>query len=317
MTSGNGIPGCCAPARGGPVSDEEPVGRSASDGLAQRIRALLVPLRGGFFEMGGRQSANAADLDGPPRRVAVSPFSIGRTTVTNALFAQFVAESGHVTTAEREGWSFVFHLFLPDPRAWPVAPEGTPWWRQVDGASWTHPEGPESTLDGRWDHPVTHVSWYDARAFCAFTGTRLPREAEWEFAARGGRRSGRFPWGNDAMPGGRHMHNVWQGEFPFRNSGEDGFIGTAPAGAFAANGHGLHAMTGNVWEWCADGFGPLPAAARGVPRDPEGANGGRGRVMRGGSYLCHASYCERYYVHSRTGNSPDSSTGNIGFRVAA
>jgi formylglycine-generating enzyme required for sulfatase activity len=309
--------GCCAPARSGSVEAPTQATPGASAELLGAVEASLVPLKGGFFGMGGRQSAHEADLDSPPRRVAVSPFRIGRTTVTNTLFAAFVAESGYVTTAEREGWSFVFHLFLPDPRAFPVAPQGTPWWRQVEGADWAHPEGPGSGIQGREDHPVTHVSWHDAIAFCVFTGTRLPREAEWEFAARGGRRRGRYPWGNDPTPGGRHLHNVWKGEFPFRNSGEDGFVGTAPSDAFPPNGYGLYAMTGNVWEWCADGFGPLPQVAKGVPRDPEGADQGRGRVMRGGSYLCDASYCERYYVHSRTSNAPESSTGNIGFRIAA
>ena len=158
--------------------------------------------------MGGRKSCHAADLDSPPRRVAVSPFRIGRTTVTNRLFKAFISETGYQTTAQREGWSFVFHLFLPDANQHDLHPVETPWWRRVDGATWDAPEGPGSTIENRVDHPVVQVSWDDAKAFCDYTSTRLPHEAEWEFAARGKRKHAKFPWGSGLEPDGTHLHNV-------------------------------------------------------------------------------------------------------------
>jgi len=313
--------GCgCAPPGAGMAAPAAPlIGRTASDDLKAAVSALLVPLRGGFFEMGARQSRYPADLDAPQRKVQLSTFRIGRTVVTNSLYARFAAETGYRSLAEREGWSYVFHLLLPDPARYPNSPPRTPWWRQVHGATWDQPEGPDSSVTGREDHPALHLCWFDAMAFCDFTGTRLPTEAEWEFAARGGLARKQFPWGNALEPGGAHRHNVWQGRFPDENSAEDGFVGTAPADAFPPNGYGLFNMTGNVWEWCADWFGPPPPSPPApLPiRNPKGPASGPGRVTRGGSYLCHASYCERYKVHSRTQNTPDTSTGNLGFRIAA
>ncbi|MCL4069375.1 formylglycine-generating enzyme family protein [Pseudomonas sp. GX19020] len=273
-------------------------------------------LKGGFFDMGNAKPRYEADLDSPRRRVKIAPFQMSATVVTNRLFARFIAESGYRTTAEREGWSFVFHLFLSNPGAYLTHPAGTPWWRRVAGATWNHPEGPGSDIAGREDHPVTHVSWGDASAYAHFTGTRLPSEAEWEYAARGGLARMAFPWGNEMRPGGAFRHNTWQGVFPSENTGEDGFNGTAPALAFPPNGFGLYNMTGNVWEWVQDWFGPLPAAKYPPLSNRAGPDTGSHRVMRGGSHLCHASYCERYFVHSRSHNTPDSSTGHIGFRVA-
>lgn len=283
-----------------------------------QIDAGLCEIPGGFFEMGTNKPRYTVDLDGPARRVKVSGFRIGRLAVTNALFARFIAESGYRTTAEREGWSYVFAPFLEDAARHCDFAAGTPWWRRVDGADWAHPEGPQSTIDARLDHPVVHVSWLDAQAFARFTGTRLPSEAQWEYAARGGLKGKRHPWGNQLVPASGHQQNVWQGHFPDQNLAEDGYAGTAPADHFAPNGYGLYNMTGNVWEWCQDGFGPLPASLKGrPPLDPVGAITSDERVTRGGSHLCHASYCERYYVHSRTPNTADSTTGHTGFRIAA
>lgn len=306
--------GCCPPDRA--ASGAAPaLARGASDDLRAEARAGLVPVPGGFFDMGARQPRYPVDHEGPRRKVHVSPFRIGRTTVTNRLFARFIAESGYRTTAETEGWSYVFHLFLPPEARDAPSPPGTPWWRQIFGATWDAPEGPGSDIAERMDHPAVHVSWFDAAAFCDFTGLRLPTEAEWERAARGGLAHKKFPWGNDLEPRGQHLHNVWQGTFPNLNTCLDGHAGTAPADAFPPNGYGLHNMTGNVWEWTADWFG-VPDIGPRPARDPKGPETGDRRVVKGGSHLCHASYCERYHVHSRTGNTPDSTTGHTGFRIA-
>jgi len=257
----------------------------------------------------------ADDGEGPAHEVDLAPFSVGRCTVTNGEFAAFVEATGHRTEAEAFGWSFVFAGLLgPDARP-TRGVASAPWWRQVEGADWAHPEGPQSAIEDRADHPVVHVSWNDARAFCAWAEARLPTEAEWEYAARGGRVGCRFPWGDELEPGGEHRMNVFQGVFPANNTLADGYAGTAPVGAFAPNGYGLHQMTGNVWEWTADWFDR--AHYRVSPReDPQGPPAGGARVMRGGSYLCHASYCNRYRVDARSSSTPDSSTGNLGFRVA-
>ena len=255
------------------------------------------------------------DGEGPIHVVELSPYRIAPHAVTNGEFAAFVASTGHVTEAEQFGWSFVFAGLLPDDFPPTAAVASAPWWRQVQGADWRHPEGPATDVGDRGDHPVVHVSWGDAAAFCAWSGTRLPTEAEWEMAARGGRRNSVFPWGDDLEPDGRHMMNVFQGHFPADDSGADGFTGTAPVGSFPANGFGLHEMTGNVWEWCADWF-DAGYYQRSPRQDPTGPASGTHRVMRGGSYLCHDSYCRRYRVAARSANTPDSSTGNLGFRVA-
>lgn len=281
--------------------------------------AILGGLRGipgGFFDMGARRSTFPADLDSPRRRVFVDPFRLSPCAVTNADYARFVADTGYRTVAEAEGWSHVFHLFLERPEDWPAAAPGLRWWRRVGGASWAAPEGPGSAVAGREDHPVTHISWFDALAYCRWAGARLPSEAEWECAARGGLARMKFPWGNAFAPGGQPAMNTWQGRFPDENTAEDGYVGTAPVRAYRPNGFGLFNMTGNVWEWVQDWFGPRPEG-RDVPRNPAGPESGVAKVQRGGSFLCHDSYCDRYHVHSRTRNDPFASTSNCGFRIAA
>ncbi|WP_313353062.1 formylglycine-generating enzyme family protein, partial [Paracoccus sp. (in: a-proteobacteria)] len=241
-------------------------------------------------------------------------FAMAPTTVTNRQFARFVAETGYKTLAECEGWSFVFHLLLPEPEACPLSPPGLPWWRKVDGAFWAQPEGIGSAVNARQDDPVVHISWFDALAYCRWSGLRLPTEAQWERAARGGAPNQRFPWGGQLLLRDQHMMNVWQGTFPDVNSAEDGHVGPAPVRSYPPNAYGLYEMTGNVWEWCEDWFAKRPS---GLLRDPAGPQSGTEKVMRGGSYLCHESYCDRYQLHSRSRNSPDSSAGNLGFRVTA
>jgi formylglycine-generating enzyme required for sulfatase activity len=238
------------------------------------------------------------DREGPIREIELPSFWIDPVAVTNSRFAEFVDATGHRTDAEKAGWSFVFGAFLPEGFEPTRGIAAAPWWRQVFGADWRHPEGPHSSVEDRLDHPVVHVSWNDAKAFAAWAGARLPHEAEWEMAARGGLEQARFPWGDELEPGGRHAMNVWQGTFPSRNTGDDGWLGTAPVDEYEPNGHGMLNMSGNVWEWCADRFDR------------------QSRAIRGGSYLCHASYCNRYRVAARSFNTPDSSTGNMGFRVA-
>ena len=315
---------CCAPTGAGCAATDahDPYLAAAlavprADPDTQRtLRAALSPIPGGIFEMGARISTFAADHDSPRRKVRVSPFHIAPTCVTNAEFARFVAATGYRTIAEREGWSFVFHLLLQDPGAWPVTPPGLPWWRKVDGAFWAAPEGPGSDWSARADHPAVHIAWFDAIAYCTWGGLRLPWEAEWERAARGGVARQKFPWGNSLTPNGAHSMNIWQGDFPHTNTAEDGFLGTAPVTAFAPNAYGLWNMTGNVWEWVGDVFGPPPPPGKMPQMDPHGPDKGPARVQRGGSFLCHVSYCDRYHVHSRTRNDPDSATSNSGFRVA-
>ena len=269
---------------------------------------VLLPTS--VFRMGSEdEDVNADDREGPIREVEVSAFEIATTTVTNAQFSQFVRDTGYQTDAERVGWSFVFHLFLSKQRPKPyrnaVQIEAAPWWIAVDRACWRRPFGPGSNTRSLQKHPVVHVSWNDAKAFCSWAGCRLPTEAEWEFAARGGLDQKRYPWGNELTPNGQHRCNIWQGEFPNINTAADGYTGTAPASAYEPNGYGLFNTAGNVWEWCEDWFDTSHPSVQFRT----------GKVLKGGSYLCHASYCNRYRVAARYANAPNTSTGNCGFRV--
>ena len=281
--------------------------------------SAMVELPGGTFLMGSEDpDSRPEDGEGPVREVTVGGFRIDHTTVTNAQFGAFVDATGYQTEAESFGWSYVFEGLLSKSkqrRLGNTHVQAAPWWLAVEGAFWHKPEGPGSHLRGRLHHPVVQVSWHDATAYCEWAGKRLPTEAEWEYAARGGLPNKRLPWGNKLVRDDKHRCNIWQGRFPDTNTLEDGHLGTAPARSFPPNGFGLYNMAGNVWEWCSDWFSADWHRTHSTV-NPKGPPSGDNKVLRGGSYLCHDSYCNRYRVAARYANTPDSSAGNIGFRCA-
>jgi formylglycine-generating enzyme required for sulfatase activity len=265
----------------------------------------------------GDAAGDGYPVDGerPVHPVQLDAFQVDATSVTNSDFAAFIDDTGYVTDADTFGFSAVFHLLVAaDDDDILSRAAGTRWWLGVRGANWRHPEGPKSDLSGRDDHPVVHVSWHDAQAYCAWAGRRLPTEAEWEYASRGGLESARYPWGDDLLAtDGSWQCNIWQGTFPDRNTAEDGWSATAPVRTYQPNGFGLWQTVGNVWEWCADLFDPN-AYRRPTPPDRP-ADGPR--ALRGGSYLCHDFYCNRYRNAARSSNTPDSFMGNASFRTVS
>jgi formylglycine-generating enzyme len=307
---------CCSPARDltGQTFDESRSPRDLTASKAMGSGSDSVPIPAGSFLMGNDSPMSyPSDGEGPVREVTTSSYSIDRCAVSNADFERFVQATGHVTEAEREGWSFVFAGLLPDDFPATRGVAAAPWWREVEGADWRHPEGPQSEVTDRRRHPVVHVTWHDAAAYSDWSGGRLPTEAEWERAARGGLTGKLFPWGDEREPEGRHRMNVWQGVFPGHNTAADGWLGTCPVDEYESNAYGLYNMTGNVWEWCADWFTAFHEV--GTRRtDPGALETGSHRVTKGGSYLCHASYCHRYRVAARSPVTPDTMCGNIGFR---
>jgi len=293
---------------------------------------------GGTFRMGDDRGYPE---EAPAHAVAVSGFWMAAHTVTNDQFADFVRATGYRTVAERpldpalypgaqpellKPGSAVF--FMPTGRA--DIRDVHSRWAYVPGANWRHPDGPDSTLEGRGREPVVHVAFEDAAAYAAWAGKELPTEAEWEFAARGGLDSAEFCWGDEFTPGGRYLANTWQGTFPFQDSGADGFAGRAPVGSFPANGYGLYDMAGNVWEWTADWYSSQHPVKAGppccVPRNPRGGAEALSydpeqpavriprRVIKGGSYLCAPNYCRRYRPAARHPQMIDTATCHIGFR---
>ena len=297
---------------------------------------LWIP--GGTFHMG---SNSHYPEERPVHRVTVDGFWIDRAPVTNERFARFVEETGHVTFAEipprREDYPGALEEMLYAGSLVFVQPTGPVdrrnighWWQYMKGADWRHPQGPESLLEGREQHPVVHVTFADAEAFARWEGKALPTEAEWEFAARGGLDAAPFAWGAEFVPDNRHMANTWQGEFPWQNHTTDGFAGTSPVGAFPANGYGLVDMIGNVWEWTTDWYRPThpeeTTKACCVPHNPLGGPLEDSydprqpeikiprKVLKGGSHLCAPNYCRRYRPAARFPEPVDTSTCHVGFR---
>jgi sulfatase modifying factor 1 len=311
---------CCTPKanRNMAVSVRTTLSRPAGE-ISDEVQSRMIELPGSSFLMGSDYVEGfPMDGEGPVRLVTLRPFSIDRFPVTNQLFRKFIEATGYHTEAERFGWSFVFWLHIPRARFDELVEDtvaATPWWCKVRGAKWSAPEGPGSNVLQREDHPVVHTSWNDALAFAQWSGQRLPTEAEWEYAARGGLEQRLYPWGDKLRPDGEHRCNIWQGKFPNQDTGDDGYAGTSPVGAFPPNGYGIYSIAGNTWEWCADWFDA--EFHRGAGRDnPTGPQSGTCRTMKGGSFLCHKSYCNRYRVAARTCNTPDSSASNVGFRCA-
>lgn len=305
---------CCAPS-----SVVQPKAGAAKAFVS---RAALdedwIHIEGGESWIGSNDPEGfASDGEGPARPIHLSPYRISATAVTNRQFAAFVQETGYRTEAEEAGESFVFYLQIaPQTRAQlrRVVPD-LPWWMIVPGASWQSPYGPGSDWQQLPNHPAVHVSWNDATEYCRWSGTALPSEAQWEYAARGGAQALRYPWGNELEPQGERRCNIWQGVFP--NAPLQGWRpGTVPVDAFSANGYGLYNTSGNVWEWCADWFN-ADYHRKTPDLDPLDQRPSGRRSQRGGSFLCHVSYCNRYRTAARGANSPSSATSHTGFRVRA
>lgn len=277
---------------------------------------LMVLLPGGNFTMGTNNPKIVSDGEGPAREVKLNAFYMDQHEVSNHDFDTFVNATEYITEAEIFGNSFVLESKLSGDVKKDIdkVVAGSPWWLPVKGASWKEPEGKGTNIRERLYYPVLHVSWNDAVAYCTWAGKRLPTEAEWEYGCRGGLQKKVFPWGNTFKVKGKHRCNIWQGEFPEFDSGEDGFQGPAPVWTFKQNVYGLHNMVGNVWEWTADWWSIRHSGK--FKENPSGPKSGQDKVKKGGSYMCHKDYCYRYRCASRSKNTPDSSASNLGFRCA-
>jgi formylglycine-generating enzyme required for sulfatase activity len=269
--------------------------------------------KGGKSHVGTETPILKQDGEGPKRSTVLKPFGMSKTAVTNAQFSRFVAQTGYTSEAYRIGWSFVFQGLLETAEH--KHPPNLPWWAAIDGAKWDHPLGPNSDLLDLETHPVIHVSYHDAVAYADWAGDYLPNEAEWEHAARGGDDPRRYPWGDTDPTDDAPLCNIWQGQFPKLNTVRDGYYGTCPVDVFEPNAAGLTNMSGNVWEWCRDPFKVRSNTGAGKVRNIQ-ARQDKERLLKGGSFLCHASYCWRYRIAARTGRQPDNAASHVGFRVA-
>ena len=294
-----------------PESEAGRGGESTAASAASSEGAPAVPGAGGSgHDPEMRLIPGGRFVRGADAAVEVSSFWMDRTEVTVEAFSRFVEATGFVTEAETWGWSLVFQ---PEPGEHPEEEQrvpGTPWWLRVDGATWRNPHARGEVAES--DHPVVHVSWNDAQAFCSWRGARLPTEAEWEFASLGGLESSTYPWGDELVPDGHWQANVWQGEFPYADH-RDGHAGLAPVASYEPNAYGLFDLGGNVWEWCSDWFAPGYHAHAPV-ENPQGPEAGVAKVLRGGSWLCSESYCRGYRRDTRNSSAPDSGLDNTGFR---
>jgi formylglycine-generating enzyme required for sulfatase activity len=325
------------PNRFGTYADSNTVQFSGDTSVAGMA---FIP--GGMFDMGGDNEQASAD-EFPKHKVQVSPFYVDLTEVTNAQFKKFIDATGYITTAEKKpDWE---ELKKTVPPGTPKPPDSvmvaaslvfrqttgpvnlndySQWWNWVNGASWKHPQGPAGTIKGKENYPVVQISWDDAMAYCKWTGKRLPTEAEWEFAARGGLVNNIYPWGNEHINTGKPKANSWEGKFPYLNEKKDGFVTAAPVKFYLPNGYGLYDMAGNVWEWCSDWYkhdyhkelqGRITVNPRGPSKsyDPDEPYAAK-RSLRGGSFLCNDSYCSGYRVARRMKSSPDTGLEHTGFR---
>lgn len=312
MTNSSRETGCCTPQ----VAERIGLHRNytALEGAGLRVAPDAVSIPGGSSIVGTRVPVIPDDGEGPIRRSKIKPFRMGATAVTNAQFQAFVDATGFVTEAEKYGWSYVFEAQVPASHGLTQGVEEAPWWRKVYCANWRDICGP-NTMRVSWapEHPVVHVSWNDAVTYAKWVGGRLPTEAEWEHAARGGLGDVKFPWGNQEPDDVSYLPcNIWQGKFPKANTAQDGFETTAPAKYYEPNGYGLYNLAGNVWEWLSDAY--RIRSLRKPLKQREAKMKGY-KLSKGGSFLCHRSYCYRYRIAARSGTSPESTTSHQGFRV--
>ena len=279
----------------------------------------MISITQGKFKMGTDYSkAFSSDGEGPVREVQIDDFLIDQFPVTNEQFDDFIEKTGYKTEAEKFGWSFVFYQLVSEKTKKNVSEtvSGAPWWWKVENSYWRKPYGPDSSIDDLQNHPVVHISWNDANAYANWIGKDLPTEAEWEMAARGGLDQNLFSWGDDDSAIHKKC-NIWEGIFPEKNTLEDGWLATSPVDFYEPNDFNIYDTAGNTWEWCKDWFSSTfhQINRKETRINPVGPNYGTTKIMKGGSYLCHNSYCNRYRASARTQNTPDSSTGNLGFRL--
>ncbi|CAK9295723.1 unnamed protein product [Gordionus sp. m RMFG-2023] len=277
----------------------------------------MVLINEGEFIMGTNTPHFIADGEGPERTVFISKFYLDKYEVSNYDFSIFINATGYITEAEKFGVSFVLENNLDEKIKLDIkkAVADATWWLPVENATWRQPEGLGSHIYNRSNHPVIHISWNDANSFCKWAGKRLPTEAEWEYACRGGMDRKLYPWGNEFNQNNIFHANIWQGEFPYINTGEDGYVTTAPVNVFAPNAYGIYNIVGNVWEWTSDWWHTQHDSS--YQKNPKGPDSGTDRVKKGGSFACTEGYCFRYRCAARSQNTPDSSATNLGFRCAS